>query len=312
MIPFAPGLYGADLNVGLLYFFAVGGLSVVGLLMAGWSSFNKYSLLGGLRSAAQIVSYEIPLTLSVVGLVMLAGTMSLNGIVEAQGGQFWHWYVFQQPLGFAIFFIAVSAEANRTPFDLTEADSEIVAGYMTEYSGMRFGFFYFAEYVSLFIISALTAVLFLGGWHAPVDIHALASFFGLTVPALSIDPGSLGVGLLLLVTLGPLIGTLLLTVPVALWRTDWSIWRALLVGFLLFNVAVGALITIYAYVASEVVAGVFWVMAKTFTLVFVFIWIRTTLPRVRVDQLMAFAWKWLLPAALLNIFVTAAAIVVLS
>jgi len=312
VIPFAPGLYGADLNVGLLYFFAVGGLSVVGLLMAGWSSFNKYSLLGGLRSAAQIVSYEIPLTLSVVGLVMLAGTMSLNGIVEAQGGQFWHWYVFQQPLGFAIFFIAVSAEANRTPFDLTEADSEIVAGYMTEYSGMRFGFFYFAEYVSLFIISALTAVLFLGGWHAPVDIHALASFFGLTVPALSIDPGSLGVGLLLLVTLGPLIGTLLLTVPVALWRTDWSIWRALLVGFLLFNVAVGALITIYAYVASEVVAGVFWVMAKTFTLVFVFIWIRTTLPRVRVDQLMAFAWKWLLPAALLNIFVTAAAIVVLS
>ena len=312
VIPFAPGLFGADLNVGLLYFFAVGGLSVVGLLMAGWSSFNKYSLLGGLRSAAQIVSYEIPLTLSVVGLVMLAGTMSLNGIVEAQGGQFWHWYVFQQPLGFAIFFIAVSAEANRTPFDLTEADSEIVAGYMTEYSGMRFGFFYFAEYVSLFIISALTAVLFLGGWHAPVDIHALASFFGLTVPALSIDPGSLGVGLLLLITLGPLIGTLLLTVPVALWRTDWSIWRALLVGFLLFNVAVGALITIYAYVASEVVAGVFWVMAKTFTLVFVFIWIRTTLPRVRVDQLMAFAWKWLLPAALLNIFVTAAAIVVLS
>ena len=312
VIPFAPGLYGADLNVGLLYFFAVGGLSVVGLLMAGWSSFNKYSLLGGLRSAAQIVSYEIPLTLSVVGLVMLAGTMSLNGIVEAQGGQFWHWYVFQQPLGFAIFFIAVSAEANRTPFDLTEADSEIVAGYMTEYSGMRFGFFYFAEYVSLFIISALTAVLFLGGWHAPVDTHALASFFGLTVPALSIDPGSLGVGLLLLITLGPLIGTLLLTVPVALWRTDWSIWRALLVGFLLFNVAVGALITIYAYVASEVVAGVFWVMAKTFTLVFVFIWIRTTLPRVRVDQLMAFAWKWLLPAALLNIFVTAAAIVVLS
>jgi NADH-quinone oxidoreductase subunit H len=311
VIPFAPGLFGADLNVGLLYFFAVGGVSVVGLLMAGWSSFNKYSLLGGLRSAAQIVSYEIPLTLSVVGLVMLAGTMSLNRIVEAQSGHFWSWYVFQQPLGFAIFFIAVSAEANRTPFDLTEADSEIVAGYMTEYSGMRFGFFYFAEYVSLFIISALTAVLFLGGWHAPIDIGALASFFGLTVPALSIDPGSLGVGLLLLVTLGPLIGTLVFTVPVALWRTDWSIWRAILVGFLLFNVAVGALATIYLYVASDVVAGIFWFLGKTFTLVFVFIWIRTTLPRVRVDQLMSFAWKWLLPASLLNIFVTAVAIVVL-
>ena len=311
VIPFAPGLFGADLNVGLLYFFAVGGLAVVGLLMAGWSSFNKYSLLGGLRSAAQIVSYEIPLTLSVVGLVMLAGTMSLNGIVEAQGGHFWNWYVFQQPLGFAIFFIAVSAEANRTPFDLTEADSEIVAGYMTEYSGMRFGFFYFAEYVALFLISALTAVLFLGGWHAPVDIHAVATFLGLTVPALVIDPGQLGVGLLLLFTLGPLVGTLVLTAPVAMWRTDWSIWRSLLVGFLLLNVVVGGLVSIYAYVASEVVAGVFWFLGKTFTLILVFIWIRTTLPRVRVDQLMAFAWKWLLPAALLNIFVTAAAIVVL-
>jgi NADH-quinone oxidoreductase subunit H len=311
VIPFAPGLFGADLNVGLLYFFAVGGLMVVGTLMAGWSSFNKYSLLGGLRSAAQIVSYEIPLTLSVVGLVMLAGTMSLNQIVEGQAGHFWNWYVFQQPLGFAIFFIAVSAEANRTPFDLTEADSEIVAGYMTEYSGMRFGFFYFAEYVSLFIIAALTAVLFLGGWHAPVDIHQAAAFFGLTVPSLSIDPASLGVGLLLMLTLGPLIGTLLLTVPVALWRTDWSIGRALLVGFLLFNVAVGALLTIYLYVASEAVAGIFWFLGKTFTLIFVFIWIRTTLPRVRVDQLMAFAWKWLLPASLLNIFVTAIAIVVL-
>ncbi len=312
VVPFAPGLFGADLNVGLLYFFAVSGVSVVGLLMAGWSSFNKYSLLGGLRSAAQIVSYEIPLTLSVVGLVMLAGTMSLNGIVQAQGGQFWNWYVFQQPLGFVIFFIAVSAEANRTPFDLTEADSEIVAGYMTEYSGMRFGFFYFAEYVALFIISALTAVLFLGGWHAPVEIHQLAAFLGLTVPVVSLDPGQLGVGLLLLLTLGPLVGTLVMTVPVALWRTDWSIWRALLVGFLLFIMVAGAIVTAYAYVAFEVVAGIFWFLAKTFTLVFVFIWIRTTLPRVRVDQLMAFAWKWLLPAALLNIFLTAIAIVILQ
>jgi len=312
VIPFAPGLFGADLNVGLLYFFAVGGLSVVGLLMAGWSSFNKYSLLGGLRSAAQMVSYEIPLTLSVVGLVMLAGTMSLNGIVEAQGGHFWNWYVFQQPLGFAIFFIAAAAEANRTPFDLTEADSEIVAGFVTEYSGMRFGFFFFAEYVTLFVMSALTAVLFLGGWHAPVDIHALAAFLGLTVPALSIDPGQLGVGLLLLLTLGPIVGTLVLAVPVALWRTDWSIWRSLLVGFILLNVVVGGLVSIFAYAAFEVVAGVFWFMAKTFTLVFVFVWMRATLPRVRVDQLMAFAWKWLLPAALLNIFVTAIAIVVLG
>ena len=184
VIPFAPGLYGQDFNIGLLYFFAVGGLSVVGLLMAGWSSYNKYSLLGGLRSAAQVISYEIPLTLSVVGLILLAGTMSLNQIVLNQSGWFTDWYVFQQPLGVLIFFIAATAEANRTPFDLTEADSEIVAGFATEYSGMRFGFFFFAEYVNVFIISALTVTLFFGGWNAP---------FPWPWPIeLSLDPGGLG------------------------------------------------------------------------------------------------------------------------
>jgi NADH-quinone oxidoreductase subunit H len=131
VLPFAPGIFGADMNIGLLYLFGVGGLTVVGLLMAGWASFNKYSLLGGLRSAAQVVSYEIPLTLSVVGLLLLAGTMSLNQLTLNQSGWFWNWYVFQQPLGALIFFIAATAEANRTPFDLTEADSEIVAGFAT-------------------------------------------------------------------------------------------------------------------------------------------------------------------------------------
>jgi NADH:ubiquinone oxidoreductase subunit H len=311
VVPFAPGLFGVDMNVGLLYFFAVGGLSVVGLLMGGWASFNKYSLLGGLRAAAQIVSYEIPLTLSVVGIVMLTGTMSLNRIVELQAGQFWSWNVFVQPLGFAIFFIAAAAEANRTPFDLTEADSEIVAGFSTEYSGMRFGFFYFAEYVTLFVMSGLTVVLFLGGWHAPIDTNEIAAFFGRYIPVVAIDPAALGVGLLLLIVLGPVIGTLLLAAPIAMLRTDWSIWKVLLVAFVLLNVVLGGLITLYLYAAFAVVAGVFWFFAKTFTLVFVFVWMRGTLPRVRVDQLMAFAWKWLLPASLVNIFVTAIAIVVL-
>src|SRR3977135_1894536 len=199
VIPFGPGLSGqADLTLALLYFFAVSGLSVVGLLMAGWSSFNKYSLLGGLRSAAQVISYEIPLTLSVVGLILLAGTMSLNQLVLNQAGWFTHWYIFRQPLGAVIFFIAATAEANRTPFDLTEADSEIVAGFATEYSCMRFGFFFFAEYVNVFIISALTVTLFLGGWNAPFPwpwpVH------------LSLDPGSLGIGLLIALPVRPGIG----------------------------------------------------------------------------------------------------------
>jgi NADH-quinone oxidoreductase subunit H len=305
VIPFAPGLIAQDFNIGLLYFFAIGGLTVVGLLMGGWSSFNKYSLLGGIRSAAQIVSYEIPLTLSVVGLVMLAGTMSLNSIVLQQSvsGWFTDWFAFRQPLGFLIFAIAATAEANRTPFDLTEADSEIVAGFSTEYSGMRFGFFYFAEYIGVFIISALTVVLFLGGWTAPFPVPEISWV---------IDPGSLGIGLLLLVAIAPVAGTLLFALPFYLFRSKTRWWVALILGFVVFNLVVGGLLGLWAYINFDWVAGLFWFLAKTFGLVFLFVWMRGTLPRVRIDQLMGFAWKWLLPASLLNLFVTALAILVID
>ncbi|MFP5342216.1 MAG: complex I subunit 1/NuoH family protein [Candidatus Limnocylindria bacterium] len=306
VIPFAPGLYGQDFNLGLLYFFAIGGLSIVGLMMAGWSSYNKYSLLGALRAAAQAVSYEIPLTLSVVGLILLAGTMSLNQIVENQSGWFTSWYVFQQPLGVLIFFIAATAEANRTPFDLTEADSEIVAGFATEYSGMRFGFFFFAEYVNVFIISALTVTLFFGGWNAPFPWPAEWSL------ELALDPGSLGLGLLFLIGLAPLVLTLVFAVPFYVASSRIKGWQALIAGFLLANLFIGALVFAWAYIGLDWVAGVLWFMGKTYAFVFTFVWMRGTLPRVRIDQLMDFAWKWLLPVALLNLFVTAAAIVVVK
>jgi len=304
VIPFAPGLFGQDLNLGLLYFFAIGGLSVVGLLMAGWSSYNKYSLLGGLRSAAQVISYEIPLTLSVVGIILLAGTMSLNRIVENQSGWFTNWYVFQQPLGALIFFIAATAEANRTPFDLTEADSEIVAGFATEYSGMRFGFFFFAEYVNVFIISALTVTLFFGGWNAP--------FAWPWDVALSLDPGSYGIGLLVFIGFTPLVLTLLFAAPIWLASARVKWWQALIGGFVLANLLVIALIGGVAYVGLAWVAGLLWFLLKTYAFVFIFVWMRGTLPRVRIDQLMDFAWKWMLPASVVNLFVTAAAIVVVS
>ncbi len=304
VIPFAPGLFGQDLNIGLLYFFAIGGLSVVGLLMAGWSSYNKYSLLGGLRSAAQVISYEIPLTLSVVGIILVAGTMSLNQIVLNQGGWFTDWYVFQQPLGFLIFFIAATAEANRTPFDLTEADSEIVAGFATEYSGMRFGFFFFAEYVNVFIISALTVTLFFGGWNAPFP-------WPWTVD-LALNPGQLGIGLLILVAVVPLILTLAFAAPIWMASARIKGWQALLGGFVLANLFVVAVIGAVAYIGLDWVAGLLWFMGKTYAFVFLFVWMRGTLPRVRIDQLMDFAWKWLLPASLLNLFATAAAIVVVA
>ena len=312
VIPFGPGpagspedgLVGQHFDLGLLYFFAVSGLSVVGLLMAGWSSFNKYSLLGGLRSAAQVISYEIPLVLSVVGVIMIAGTMDLSVIVVNQAGWFTDWYIWQQPLGALIFFIAATAEANRTPFDLTEADSEIVAGFATEYSGMRFGFFFFAEYVNVFIISALTVTLFFGGWNAP---------FPWPWPIeLSLDPGSLGIGLLLLVMVVPLALTLILATPFWLASSRIKGWQALIIGFVLANLVIVGAVVGAGYIGFEWVAGVAWFMLKTYAFVFTFVWMRGTLPRVRIDQLMNFAWKWLMELAFLNIFITAGAIILIK
>ena len=301
VLPFAPGLFGQDFNIGLLYFFAMGGLGVVGLLMAGWASFNKYSLLGGLRSAAPVVSYEIPLTLAVVGIILLSGSMSLNQITLDQSGSLFDWYVFRQPLAFVIFFIAATAEANRTPFDLTEADSEIVAGFATEYSGMRFGFFFFAEYVNVFIVAGLTVALFFGGWNAP---------FNWPWPiAANLDPASMGIGLLFAIALVPVVGVLVLGLPFYLLNSRLPFWQALVIGFVLFNlVAVAALLGL-AVLSLNWVVGLLWFMLKTYAFVFTFVWLRGTLPRVRIDQLMGFAWKWLLPASLLNLFVTALAII---
>jgi NADH-quinone oxidoreductase subunit H len=304
VLPFAPGLYGQDFNISLLFFFAMGGLGVVGLLMAGWSSYNKYSLLGGLRSAAQVVSYEIPLTLSVVGVILLAGTMSLNQIVISQGGNLFDWYIWRQPLAFVIFFIAVTAEANRTPFDLTEADSEIVAGFATEYSGMRFGFFFFAEYVNVFIASGVVVALFLGGWNAPFNWP-----WPVTV---SLDPGQLGIGLLLLVFIGAPLAIVVLGLPFYLLNSAVHFWQALVIGFILFNIIVVAAILGLAFISFDWVVGLLWFMSKTYVFVFTFVWMRGTLPRVRIDQLMGFAWKWLLPVSLVNLFVTALAILVLN
>ncbi|HJP72017.1 MAG TPA: NADH-quinone oxidoreductase subunit NuoH [Candidatus Limnocylindria bacterium] len=236
VIPFAPGLVALDSKISVIYFFAIIGLSVVGLLVAGWASYNKYSLLGGLRSAAQMVSYEIPLTLSIVGVVILTGTLSFTEIIAWQHAH--GWSILWQWIGLPVFFIASTAEINRTPFDMVEADSEIVAGFATEYSGMRFGFFFFAEYVSLFIMSAILVTLFFGGWLAPWPFPAELS----------------GIG--------------------------------------------------------GMIYGLFWFLLKTYFFVFVSIWARATLPRVRVDQLMGMAWKVLLPLALVNLFITAIVVVV--
>jgi NADH-quinone oxidoreductase subunit H len=217
VIPFAPGVVVKDLNIGLLYIIGVTSLTVLAILMAGWSSNNKYALLGGFRSVAQMVSYEVPLILSIIPVVMLADSLSLSRIVEAQKNLA---FIFLQPLGFLLYFIAATAEVNRAPFDIPEAESELVAGYNVEYSGMKFVMFFFAEYLNLFTVCALATVLFLGGWQGPF-----------------------------------------LPPPV-------------------------------------------WFLLKCYLLVFILMWARWTFPRLRVDQLMGFCWKFLLPLSFLNLLIT--------
>jgi NADH-quinone oxidoreductase subunit H len=232
VIPFgAPGAFGGesalagiDVSIGLLYFFAFGSIAFYGLMLGGWASGSKYSFLGSMRAAAQLVSYEVAIGLSLLGVAMTAGSLSLVDIVQAQGDI---WFVVPQIVGFLTFMVAGFAEASRPPFDLPEADAELVAGYNTEFGGMRFGTFFMAEYMEVVVISGIATAVFLGGWHGP----------------------------------GP----------------EWL--------------------------------GPLWVLLKMFALIFLFIWVRATLPRFRYDQLMSFGWKVLLPLATVNVLVTAIVVV---
>ena len=236
VIPFGPGWdvldyqidgYIANVSISLLLLFALGSVGIYGFIVGGWASESKYSLLGSMRTCAQLVSYEVSLALSVLGIVLMAGSLSLVDIVAQQADDWW--YVVPQAVGFIVFLIAGTAETNRAPFDLPEAETELVAGYHTEYSGMRWGLFQMAEYVNLIMLSALATTLFLGGWHGPWD--------------------------------------------------DWF--------------------------------GPVWFLLKVALMIFLFIWLRTTLPRLRYDQLMRFGWKVLLPVATANAVVTAALVVAL-
>lgn len=244
VLPFGYRVGVSDMNAGLYFLVSATALSVIGVLLSGWASNSKWSLLGGMRAAAQVVSYEIPAGLALMVPVVMAGSLQLHTIIRAQGGAPWDWFVFQTPMGFVAFFvlfIALLAEGNRTPFDLPEAESELVSGYNTEYSGIRFGYFFLAEWGNLWVLSALCTTLFLGGWQVP----------GVSNSQL----------------------------------LEWE--RA---------AAVPAL-----FVAASVIVF----CTKVIVLVNVIIWIRWTLPRFRVDQMMALCWKWLVPAALVCLVLTA-------
>ncbi len=242
VMPWGQRMVVSDLNVGVVYLVAVTSLVVAGVLMSGWGSNNKFALIGGIRSAAQVVSYEIPTGLSLLTVVILSGSLSLSQIVAEQsgGGGILRWYIFHNPftfMSFFIFFISALAENNRVPFDLPEAESELVTGYNTEYSGIRFGMFFIGEFATVWIISAISVALFLGGWN---------------FPGVPVDPS--------------------------------SFWGA----------AAGT--------------GIF--LLKSFVLVLLIIQLRWTLPRVRVDQLMAMCWKYLVPIAFFNVVMTAVWLVV--
>ena len=278
----------ADVNISLLVLFAITALGVYGIALAGWASNNKYSLLGGLRSSAQMISYELALTLSVVGVLLIAGDFSLRNIVNLQGttGQgLLTWNIFPQIIGFICFFIAAIAESNRVPFDLPEAESELVAGFHTEYASMKFAMFFIAEYTSMITVSCLATILFFGGWLSPFPI---AWSFTHYLPSL-------------------------LLVPFGLWVIYDGVHYENIFGRLLLPAvgaaftALGAALLLFPPV-NELVQGPFWFFAKVFTFLFVYIWMRGTLPRFRYDQLMSFGWKVLLPVSIANVILTSVVI----
>jgi NADH-quinone oxidoreductase subunit H len=177
VLPFAKGWVLADINIGLLFIFAMSSLASYGVMLAGWASNSKFTFLGGLRSMAQVISYEISLGLSLVGIMMLSGTLNLSEIVEAQGSSFGSMYVFPQIIAFAVFCVAMLAETNRVPFDLPEAETELVSGYCTEYSGMRYAIFFMAEYIGMMVMAAIGTICFLGGWNGPFDVPFFPPFW---------------------------------------------------------------------------------------------------------------------------------------
>jgi NADH-quinone oxidoreductase subunit H len=286
------GIASPDLNIGILALFAITALGVYGVALAGWSSNSKYPLMGGLRSSAQMISYELALTMSVVGVLLMAGTFNLRDIIKAQAGPGifgWHgifgWNVWPQILGFFCFFVAAIAETNRAPFDLPEAEQELVAGFNTEYASFKFAMFFIAEYTSMITVSCLCSIMFFGGWLSP-----FAESWTLThyLPSLILIPSGL-----------------------------WIIWdgiryetisgRIILPGLGLVITALGVAFVAFPMV-NEFIQGPFWLLSKIFAFLFFYVWMRGTLPRFRYDQLMSFGWKLLLPLSILNVIATSFAI----
>ena len=315
VIPFGPTLIISDLNVGVFYLLATGSFTVVGLIMAGWASNNKWSLLGGMRSAAQIISYEIPNALAILLVVLMSGTMSMQGIIRAQAGGMHHWFLFSSPfsfLAFCIYFISAVAEINRIPFDIPEAESELVAGYNIEYSGMRFGAFFAAEFGNIYVVSAVAVTCFFGGWQLPLlgeteDLGRVGAAVGRFLA---------GPAVLMLVMIA--------AAPCAFlaWKASrafiWDMRRKrplfpsrfvrlnselLFLAFVFASMALFLALHLPLRSRLPVIYTLIFVyllpflafFAKAMLISFVILWWRWTLPRLRVDQLMGVCWRYLIP-----------------
>jgi NADH-quinone oxidoreductase subunit H len=297
LIPFGPdpihlfghdiylGIAPPDVNIGILALFAITAMGVYGVALAGWSSNSKYPLLGGLRSSAQMISYELAMTMSVVGVLLMAGSFNLTKIIEAQARHpewgFLGWNIWPQILGFICFFIAAVAETNRVPFDLPEAESELVAGFHTEYASFKFAMFFIAEYTSMITVSCLCSILFFGGWLSPFPASWTWTHY---LPSVILIPFGLWV----------------------IWdgiRYETIFGRVILPVVGVAITAIGAVFVLYPGV-NEFIQGPFWLLSKIFVFLFIYVWMRGTLPRFRYDQLMAFGWKLLLPLSIVNVIVS--------
>lgn len=296
VIPFGPAINIAgvktemqltDLNIGVLFILGLSGLGVYGVALAGWASNNKYALLGGLRSAAQMISYELPMALAIAAPLLLLNTLSFRELVDAQSGYYFgflpRWTVFQGPfpqiVSFMLFVVAAFAETNRVPFDLPEAENELVAGFHTEYSSMKFAAFFMAEYANMVTVSCVATLLFLGGW-LPLFPAEYGSRF---LPSVIFAVGGL---VSLYHGLNPARPFDRITLPIA--------------GIVFLGVAAAFLVPML----GMILLPLFWFAAKAGVILFLFMWIRGTLPRFRYDQLMRFAWTFMFPVAIANLFVT--------
>lgn len=298
----------ADPSIGILFILGISGMGVYGVALAGWASNNKYSLMGGLRSSAQMISYELPMALAIAAPLLILNTLNLREIGDAQGGYYFgfipQWTIFHGPfpqiISFFLFMIAAFAETNRIPFDLPEAENELVAGFHTEYSSMKFASFFMAEYANMVTVSAVATLLFLGAWHPifpaayganflPALIHigaGLVCFYHASQPARPFDKYTLPVFGVIFIGLG-------------------SVFGLAAAGPGLVSGIGNAALTDAVSALSQILTPLFWFCGKVLAILFVFIWVRATLPRFRYDQLMSFAWTFMFPAALINLFITA-------